>query len=275
MIASRRRFLRYLCGAGVVGAAAGYPVFVERRIILETHYRIRIPNLPRAFQGFRIVHLTDLHHGFLVPLSVIEGVVRRVNRIPRDVVVCTGDYVHEKNGTAEIDRVWPVLSKLSAPEGVFSVLGNHDHWADTGRSRYWLDRSGQDLRGKAKAIERDGRQLWFAGGGDLWEDHIGFDRVLGQIPEEACRIMLVHNPDSADSHFAGHIDLILAGHTHGGQVRIPFLGPPVLPVKNKTYTSGIIRSSKGHAMFISRGIGWAIYPVRFNCFPEIAVVTLI
>ena len=275
MILTRRKFFRYLMGAGVVSAAAGYPVFVERQIILETHYRIHIPNLPRIFQGFRIVHLTDLHHGFLVPLSVIEGVVRRVNRIPRDVVVCTGDYVHEKNGTAEIDRVWPVLSKLSAPEGVFSVLGNHDHWADTGRSLYWLDRSGQDLRGKAKAIERDGRQLWFAGGGDLWEDPIGVDRVLGQIPEETCRIMLVHNPDSADSHFVGHIDLILAGHTHGGQVRIPFWGAPVLPVRNKTYSSGIIRSSKGHAMFISRGIGWAIYPVRFNCFPEIAVVTLI
>lgn len=275
MIASRRRFLRYLFGAGVLGVAAGYPVFIERQIILETHYRILIPNFPPAFKDFRIVHLTDLYHGFMVSLSVIEGVVRRVNRIPRDVVVCTGDYVHAIDGMQEIDRVWPVLSELSAPEGVFSVLGNHDHWADTRRSLYWLDRSGQDLRGKARAIVRDGRQLWFAGGGDLWEDPIDFDRVLDQIPEDACRIMLVHNPDSADSRFSGHIDLIMAGHTHGGQVRIPFWGPPVLPVRNKTYTSGIIRSSKGQAMFISRGIGWAIYPVRFNCFPEIAVVTLV
>jgi len=275
MIASRRRFLRYLFGAGVAGAAACYPVYIERQMILETHYQIHIPNLPQAFKGFRIVHLTDLHHGFLVPLSVVEDVVRRVNRIPRDVVVSTGDCVHEKNGTGEIDRVWPVLAKLFAPEGVFAVLGNHDHWADTRRSLYWLDRSGQDLRGKARAIERDGQQLWFAGGGDLWEDHIGFDQVLNHIPDDACRIMLVHNPDSADSHFSGHIDLILAGHTHGGQVRIPFWGAPVLPVRNKAYASGVIRSSKGHTMFISRGIGWAIYPVRFNCFPEIAVVTLV
>jgi hypothetical protein len=275
MIASRRRFLRYLFGAGVAGAVACYPVFIERRMILETHYQIHIPNLPRAFRGFRIVHLTDLHHGFLMPLSVVEDVVRRVNRIPRDVVVCTGDYVHEKNGTGQIDRVWPVLSKLSAPEGVFSVLGNHDHWADTRRSLYWLDRSGQDLRGKVRFIDRDGQQLWFAGGGDLWEDHIGFDQVLRHIPDDACRIMLVHNPDSADSHFSSPIDLILAGHTHGGQVRIPFWGAPVLPVRNKAYDSGVIRSSKGHTMFISRGIGWAIYPVRFNCFPEIVVLTLV
>jgi predicted MPP superfamily phosphohydrolase len=108
MITSRRRFLRYLCGAGVAGAAACYPVFIEHQMILKTRYQIHIPNLPRAFKGFRIVHLTDLHHGFLVPLSVVDDVVRRVNRIPRDVVVCTGDYVHEKNGTGEIDRVYPV-----------------------------------------------------------------------------------------------------------------------------------------------------------------------
>jgi predicted MPP superfamily phosphohydrolase len=275
MNTKRRRFLRYLMGAGVMGAAACYPVFVERQIVLENHYRVRIPNLPPAFRGFRIVHLTDLHHGFLVSLSSIERIVRRVNRIPRDMVVCTGDYVHEKNGTTQIDRVWPVLAKLSAPEGVWAVLGNHDHWADTPRSLYWLARSGQNLRGKAVAVEREGQRLWFAGGGDLWEDHIAIDGLLAPIPESDCRIVLVHNPDSADTAFDGHIDLILAGHTHGGQVRIPFWGAPVLPVRNKAYGSGVVRTVKGHTMFISRGIGWAIYPVRFNCFPEIAVLELI
>jgi predicted MPP superfamily phosphohydrolase len=275
MNVNRRGFLRWLAAAGLLGAAAGYPVFVERRIILETHYRICLPNLPPAFRGFRIVHLTDLHHGLLVPLPVIEGVVRRVNRIPRDMVVCTGDFVHARHDTTEIDRVWPLLAKLSAPEGVYSVLGNHDHWADTRRSLYWLERSGQDIRGRARVIERHGRQLWVAGGGDLWEDHIDIDRVLGPIPDKACRILLVHNPDSADSRFKSHIDLILAGHTHGGQVRIPFWGAPVLPVRNKAYASGVVQTTKGHTMFISRGIGWAIYPVRFNCFPEIAVIELV
>ena len=275
MIAARRKFLRYLIGAGMAGATAGYPVFIERRVILQTHYRIRIPNLPPAFRGFRIVHLSDLHHGFLMPLSVIQGVVARVNRIPRDVVVCTGDYVHERNTTAEIDSVWPVLSQLTAPGGVFAVLGNHDHWADTGRSLYWLKKSGQDIRGKARAIKREGRQLWVAGGGDFWEDHIGIDAVLRPIPPDAHRILLVHNPDSADSAFSGRVDLILAGHTHGGQVRIPFWGAPVLPVRNKSYSSGVIRTARGHTMFISRGIGWAIYPIRFNYYPEIAVVELV
>jgi predicted MPP superfamily phosphohydrolase len=262
-------------GAGLAGAVASYPFFIERAIVLQTHYRIRIPNLPPVFSGFRIVHLSDLHHGFLVPLASIERLVRRVNRIPRDVVVCTGDYVHAKNDTAQIDRVWPVLSHLTAPEGVWAVLGNHDHWADTVRSLYWLERSGQSLRGRAAAIERQGSRLWLAGGGDLWEDHIPLDRLLDPIPEDDCRILLVHNPDSADTPFEGHIDLILAGHTHGGQVRIPFWGAPVLPVRNKAYASGLVRTTKGHAMFVSRGIGWAICPVRFNCFPEIAVLELV
>lgn len=87
--------------------------------------------------------------------------------------------------------------------------------------------------------------------------------------------MLVHNPDSADTVYRGHIDLILAGHTPGGQVRLPFLGAPVLPVHNKTYDSGLLRTRKGQSMFISRGIGWAMYPVRFNCPPEIAVLELV
>jgi hypothetical protein len=155
------------------------------------------------------------------------------------------------------------------------VLGNHDHGADTARSLYWLEKSGQGIRGKAIAIERGGHQLWIAGGGDYWEDHIAIDTVLEPIPREAQRILLVHNPDSADSVFTRHVDLILAGHTHGGQVRIPFWGAPVLPVRNKSYSSGILRTSKGHTMFVSRGIGWAIYPVRFNCFPEIAVLELV
>lgn len=271
----RRKFLKYLFGAGLSGLFACYPVFIERYIILVNHYRISFPNLPKAFSGFKIAHLTDLHYGSLMPFRLIESVVQRTNKIIKDIVVCTGDYVHEANSVGQIDQVWPVLSKLNAKDGVYSVLGNHDHWADTNRSIYWLERTGQNLRGKVKVIERNGERLWLAGGGDLWEDHIRFDTLLNKIPEDDFRIMLAHNPDSADSRFNGPIDLILAGHTHGGQVKIPFGGTPILPVKNKTYSSGLKVSPKGHKIFISKGIGWAIYPIRFNCYPEIAVLELV
>lgn len=272
---SRRRFLKLTGCVGALGLVASYPVFIERYIVLTNTYRIPVPNLPEAFSGFRIVQLTDLHYGALVPLRLIKSILARANRIESDVIVCTGDYVHERNSTEQIDSVWPLIGELNAPLGVFSVLGNHDHWADTSRSQYWLNQTGQNLRHKVASIDRGGSKLWLAGAGDFWEDHRSLDGLLTGIPESDCRIVLAHNPDTADTAFSSRVDLMVSGHTHGGQVRIPFVGTPVLPVRNKTYSSGLKTSLRGMNVFISRGIGWAVYPVRFNCFPEIAVLELI
>lgn len=272
---NRRQFLRLGGLVGAAGLVASYPLFIERYLILTNHYRIPVPNLPRAFAGFRIVHLTDLHYGFLLPLAVIRYVVHRANQLQRDLVVSTGDCVHKKTTTTEIDAVWPVLAELTAPFGAYSVLGNHDHRADTGRSQEWLRATGQGVEHQAKVIEKEGERLWIAGAGDLWQDHQDLDRVLGEIPEPDCRIVLAHNPDTADSPFTGRVDLMVCGHTHGGQVDIPFVGPPVLFVRNKTYSSGFKTSPRGAGVFISRGIGWSLYPIRFNCPPEIAVLELV
>ncbi len=272
---SRRRFLKIMGSIGALGLVGSYPVFVERYIVLTNTYRVPVPNLPPAFSGFRIVHLTDLHFGLLVPLSLIRSVVARANRIERDLIVCTGDYVHENRATGQIDEVWPVLSGLTAPAGVFSVLGNHDHWADTARSRHWLRVTGQDLSHRVRCLTRNDSRLWFAGAGDFWEDHRDLDGILNRIPENDCRIVLAHNPDTADTDFTSRVDLMLSGHTHGGQVDIPLVGTPVLPVRNKSYSHGLKTSPRGFPVFISRGIGWAVYPVRFNCYPEIAVLELV
>jgi predicted MPP superfamily phosphohydrolase len=272
---NRRRFLKLIPGAVAAGAACTYPVFIEPSIVRVNKYRVPIPRLPKSFNGFTIVHLTDLHHGPLVSLAFLKKVLQRADSIPRDLTICTGDYVHERDSTGQIDRVWPLIEKLRAPHGVFSTLGNHDHWADTERSVYWLKKTGQDLRHKSRCIELHGERLWFVGAGDLWEDHKNIDTLMSGIPENECRIVLAHNPDTADSDFDIPVDLMVCGHTHGGQVRIPFAGPPVLPVKNKRYSSGLKKSNRGMQLFISRGIGWAVYPVRFNCLPEIAVLELV
>jgi hypothetical protein len=270
---SRRDFLKSSL-FGSLGLFTTYPVFIERYVVLTNTYRVPVPNLPEAFSGFRIVHLTDLHYGFLMPLTLIEHIVERANRLAPDVIVCTGDYVHEKNSSNQIDAIWPVLGKLKANSGVYSVLGNHDHWAGTARSDYWLKRTGQDLRHKVARIERNGQFLSLAGAGDLWQDHRNLDNLLRAVPDSECRIVLAHNPDTADTKYSARVDLMLCGHTHGGQINIPFIGRPVLPVKNKNYTSGLKSSRRGRPVFISRGIGWTIYPVRFNCYPEIAVLEL-
>lgn len=272
---NRRQFLKLSLGAGgAVLAAAGYAVFIERYLVRFNRYRIAVPRLPKAFEGVRIVHVTDLHYGTLVPYAFVEGLVRKINSLNRDMVVCTGDYIHERRSTVQIDRIWPLLGRLEAREGVYSVLGNHDHWGDTERSLYWLDKTGQNVRGRAVAVERGGQRLWVAGIGDFWEDSVGVDEALEGVPEDECRIVLAHNPDSADTDYSARVDLMVSGHTHGGQVVVPFYGPLVLPVKNKNYASGLVTTTKDEQVFISRGIGWAIYPVRFNCLPEIPVLEL-
>jgi predicted MPP superfamily phosphohydrolase len=108
----------------------------------------------------------------------------------------------------------------------------------------------------------------------MWEDQLKIDQAFAGTKENDCRILLSHNPDSVDTPFKTPLALVMSGHTHGGQVRLPFYGPPVLPVENKHYSSGLIDTPKTK-LFISRGIGWAIYPVRFNCYPEIAVLELV
>ena len=257
-----------------MGFGVSYPFFIERNLVRTNVYQIAVPHLPAAFTGFRIVHLTDLHYGFLVSLSFLGEVISRANALAADIIVCTGDYVHQRHATAEIDAVWPLLSQLKASSGVYSVLGNHDHWASTSRSQYWLERTGQNLRRKTAAIERQGQRLWLAGAGDLWQDPSSLDVLLKDVPVPECRIVLAHNPDTADSTHSCRIDLMICGHTHGGQVHLPFVGPPILPVRNKNYSSGLKSSAGGTQVFISRGIGWAILPLRLNCSPEIAVLEL-
>jgi len=271
---TRRRFLQCAGGLGALGLVASYPVLIERHLVWTNTYRIPVPNLPQAFSGFRLVQLTDLHHGFLVSPRFLQRVIRRANRIEADAIICTGDYVKGRKIEA-IDEVWPLLAELKAPSGVFSILGNHDHWADTERSQYWLNQTGQNLRHRSIPFERDGERLWITGAGDLWTDHKSLDELLKNVPKSDCRIVLAHNPDTADSDFSTRVDLMISGHTHGGQVCVPFYGPPVLPVRNKTYSSGLKASPRGTKVFISRGIGWSIYPIRFNCFPEIAVLELV
>lgn len=269
----RRTFLKSAIYAGAVTLAGSYPIIIERNIVQVNRYRIPIANLPVAFHGFTLAQLTDLHLGFLVSESFVEAIVDRTNRLGTDVIVCTGDYVHKKDTIEEIDKVWPILSKLEARHGVFSVLGNHDHWADSERSLYWLERTKQDIRHKCKPIDIGRDRILIGGAGDYWEDDLKIDEIFACSDEGECRLLLSHNPDSVDTDFNTPLALVLSGHTHGGQVVLPFFGPPVLPVKNKNYASGLVTTSKT-PLFISRGIGWSIYPVRFNCYPEIAILEL-
>lgn len=271
---NRRQFLKTALSGGAIVLIGSYPILIERMWVQINHYKIPVPDLPPAFNGFTIAHLTDIHLGDLVSEAFVAGVIQRTNQLNTNIIVCTGDYVNEIDSSKDIDRVWPLLSKLSAKEGVYSVLGNHDHWANTGRSLYWLERSGQNIRHQAKAIYRGRERIIIGGTGDLWHDRLNIDSTFAPFEPSDCKIVLAHNPDSVDSEFNSRVSLVLSGHTHGGQVVIPFIGPLRLPVENQQYSSGLIMTPKT-PLFISRGIGWSILPVRFNCYPEIAVLELV
>lgn len=271
---NRRSFLKLALSTGAAVLVGSYPIFIERNLVQLNRYKIPIPNLPLSFHGFTLAHLTDVHLGALVSPSFVEEIVHRANRLNTDIIVCTGDYVHQRNTIEEIDKVWPVLSKLTARYGVYSVLGNHDHWADTARSLYWLERSGQNIRHQCKPIYKGRERILLGGAGDFWEDELKINEAFSCSDQDDCKILLSHNPDSVDTDFQTPLSLVLSGHTHGGQVVLPFLGAPRLPVENKAYSSGLIRTPKT-PLFISRGIGWSTLPVRFNCYPEIAVLELV
>ena len=271
---NRRKFLKIAgFGGAAVALLGSYPFLIERNLLLINRYRIPVPALPESFNGFRVVHLTDLHLGPIVSKTFIEHAIEKANKLKPDIIVCTGDYVQGRNSEKEINTIWPILTKLKAKHGVYSVLGNHDHWASTSKSLEWLHRSGQNLRHTCRAIYKGKDRIILSGSGDLMEDELNIDQCFSSTDEGDCRILLSHNPDSVDTKFETPISLILSGHTHGGQVSIPFFGPPILPVRNKRYTSGFIKTPKGN-LFISKGIGCVIYPVRFNCAPEIAVLEL-
>ncbi|NLE02113.1 MAG: twin-arginine translocation signal domain-containing protein [Fibrobacter sp.] len=273
-IITRRNFLKLAtlsCGAGLIGS---YSFFFERNKLQINTYRIPIPNLPESFEGFTIAHISDIHYGFYFTLDHVKEIVKTANSLSSDLIVCTGDYIYRNYSDKPIDTVWPVLSLLQARHGVFSVLGNHDYWGRSKRSIYWLEKSGQSLHFKAKPVIRNGEALWFIGIGDLWEDYANVDHILSKSPPDSCRILLVHNPDTADMIYSSRADLVIAGHTHGGQVKFPFIGSPILPVYNKKYSSGLKYTASNIPVFITRGIGCSNLPIRFNCYPEIAVLKL-
>lgn len=251
-----------------------YTVMFERYWIAYHEVPVRVPGLPAAFDGFRIQVIADVHAGYLMPPWWVRHVLDSANARPKDMIALVGDYVHGRNMRGELDSVYPLLGGLSAPAGVYAVNGNHDHWADETHARALLERSGRMIENRFVLIRRGDAVLAVAGLGDFTENRSGIDAIEG-IPPDATLIVLAHNPDSAEMDHRRRVDLYICGHTHGGQIRIPLADyAPVLPVANRHLDAGIRRTRRDEQVFISRGIGWAILPVRFNCRPEIPVLVL-
>ncbi len=263
------------------GALGGYTTFVEPGRLRVVHYDVPITRLPPELDGFRIVHLSDTHHGPYITLPYLEGAVARANALEADLAVLTGDYVHRT--PRSIPDGIGIFRKLETRLGTVAVTGNHEFWEGIDTCRAAFAETPVHLIDNARVfLTRDGitqspeaRALCMGGVGDLWEDEVRFDKATADAPESMPRLVLAHNPDTAE-HVPPRlrVDLMLCGHTHGGQVCFPRIGTPSVPSRyGSKYAGGLCQGPQCRVL-VSRGVGMAILPVRFRVRPEIGLITL-
>jgi uncharacterized protein len=280
---SRRKFLQ----AGAAVAAAGALGVVGEGTIFEanrpTVVSIEIPlsRLPQSWDGFRIAQLSDLHYDPHFSAVPIRKAVDLVNGLQPDLVVVTGDFVtapfsggrsYMVRAAKMIEPCAELVAQMRAPLGIQACLGNHDVGTDEAIVAEVLQSHGVSvLRNRSVPLERDGARLWLAGLGDVLEGKYDLKMALKGIPKPEPVVLLVHEPD-----FAGYVkdvDLQLSGHSHGGQIRFPLLGAPVLPVMGREYPRGLRRIGP-LTLYTNVGIGTIWVPMRLNCPPEVTLITL-
>jgi uncharacterized protein len=275
---SRRTLLRRFA-AGTITAGAGSFLYAWR---IEPHWveiverPLPIVGLPPTLAGKRLVQLSDLHAGPVVDQSFLLASMDRVAALKPDMIALTGDFM-TCHGDEQIDRAMEVIAELpKAPLGRIAVLGNHDYgsyWRQDEVAGKLIDRLERHDVQLLRNQVTDVAGLQIAGVDDVWGSSFQPELALVDVDPSRPAIALCHNPDGVD-HFAwkSFQGWILAGHTHGGQCKPPFLAPPVLPVHNRRYTAGEYELAAGRRMYINRGLGY-LERVRFNCRPEITVFT--
>ena len=237
-----------------------------------TEWAIEVSRLARALDGLSIVHFSDFHFSGRVGKAYFQEVVRQSNQMEPDLVAITGDLVDR---TRYIDWIPDTLGRLRARYGVYFVLGNHDLRVDTNRLCRVLEESGLvGLGGRWREIEIRGEPVVLAGNELPWlapaADLAGCPKRSG---DGALRIILSHSPDQLDWAQAQDADLLLAGHTHGGQIRFPLIGPIVSPSREGVkYASGVFYAPPT-IMHVTRGLS-GLFPVRLKCPPEMAYLVL-
>lgn len=309
---SRRRFLKIVgLSAGGLVASAGlaglYAWRIEPHWIQIVRRDLPIANLPPPLAGRTLAVISDLHVGPVVEPDYLRGAIDRVNALAPDMLAMLGDFM-TADGGERVEQVVELLSRVHRPPlGIVAVLGNHDYghgWRQMATAELLARRLGdigvRVLRNQtifAAGLHVVGLDdLWahdpavvpageLPGGGDYdmpKEAHrfTGPGRffhpelVLPNLPHDAAGIVLVHNPDAVDhGDWAGYRGWIIAGHTHGGQVDIPLLGPPLLPTRNKRYLKGAYDLGDGRRLYVNRGIGY-LKRVRLASRPEITLFAL-
>lgn len=231
---------------------------------------ITLDRLPQKLDGFRIIHLSDTHHSPFTSLEHISRAVKIANRLKPDMFLLTGDYV--SHNADYIGPVAEVLGGLSAEFGTYACLGNHDHWTDPELVTHLFRGEGINvLINEGLRFEARGASFWLAGVDDYMAGKTDVPAALrGSFPDEM-KLLLAHNPVIFRQSVRAGVDLTLSGHTHGGQVKIRDDERRLRP---KRKLSSGLHSRKDSQIYITRGIGTVVLPVRYQCPPEISLLTL-
>jgi hypothetical protein len=268
----------FAAGASAFGGLA-YARAVEPRWLSVTRPTVRLNGCAGA--PFTLLHLSDLHASSVVSLSFLAAAVRQGLALRPDLICLTGDFITRGSDTPA--GYAEVLRPLSEAAPAFACLGNHDGgtWAasrrgdaDTTRVGALLQRAGITLlHNTARTVHLRGHAVRLVGLGDLWAGDFQPARAFAAAPaDDTPTLVLAHNPDARGELAPYRWDLMLCGHTHGGQVKLPWIGPLVLPIRDRRFAEGLCRW-EGRWIYVTRGVG-NLWGVRFNCPPEITLLTV-
>ncbi|HXJ19012.1 MAG TPA: metallophosphoesterase [Polyangia bacterium] len=237
------------------------------------HQEIAISGLPAAFDGYRIAQISDLHCGPFASGARVDRWVAKVNDLGADLVAVTGDLI--ASGPAFVPVVAASLGKLRGRDGVYACMGNHDYFTDGEEMIRALERAGlQVLRNRGVEIRRAEEAMYVAGVDDTWTHRNDVTRALAERPPGTPAVLLAHDPALFPEAAAHRVDLTLSGHTHGGQIGVPFMTKRFNLARLMTpFTTGLYRDGSS-ILYVNRGLGATGLPVRLAVPPEIAVITL-
>jgi len=282
---SRRFFLKRFLQLGLITLGSGTGVYyyardIETRMLKITEHTIEHSLIPVGFDGCKIVQFSDTHLGFQYNLNQLEKLITKIDAYSPDIIFFTGDLMDAPNQYEHQSKIPPLLSSLKAPLGKFCVYGNHDHGgygSDIFQSI--MSQSGFTiLQNDNRSVKLlDGSLIYIIGLDDAMLGKPNFEQALENIPDYSYKILLSHAPDLADQALFYGIELQLSGHSHGGQIKIPFFGALVTPPFAEKYTEGfyeIKNHSQKLTLYVNRGIGTTRLPFRFLSHPELTVFQL-
>jgi len=277
---TRRRFLR-LTSATAVAAIGLDATLVEPNRPRIVRQDLSLRRWPTRLDGFTIAVLSDFHYDRYFSVHPLHASIDMVNDLRPDLIVLAGDFVTvsffgsaDDKPASAAEPCARLLGQMQAKHGVWAVLGNHDCASNPQRVMQALRSERiQCLSNQSAAIEQDGARFWLAGVDDVLMGDGDLGKTLQAVPRDEATIVLVHEPDYADFVAQFSVDLQLSGHSHGGQVRFPWLGPLFLPELARKYVWGLYQVG-GLTLYTNPGLGTVGLPVRLNCPPEITLLTL-